>query len=56
MKRFLAFVFFWPMMLCLIALAGLLHLAKLPVMLCVTVADLATPLVLRLAEIIDGEA
>jgi hypothetical protein len=55
MKRFLALCVFWPMLAVLIALAGLVAVLRGSERLLGVVADWATPLVLALAEVADGE-
>ena len=55
MTRFLALCLFWPLLLVLVALAAVALVLRGCDWLLGVISDWATPLVLALAEVADGE-
>lgn len=55
MKRFLALCLFWPMIACVIALAGLVSVCRLLDRGISALSDLMVPAVLALAEWADAD-
>lgn len=55
MIRFFALCLFWPLLLVLVALAGVALVLRRCDWLLGVISDWATPLVLALAEVADGE-